>query len=279
MPPWWHHFAYDEGVLIAQITDLHVRPKGAVVHHMVPTAPYLRRALAALEALEPRPDLILATGDLTDRGKPKEYRRLRKLLGHSSIPVFIITGNHDDRGALRAAFADHPYLPEHGPLHWTVDVGPLRVIGLDTVRKRHPGGELDAERLRWLAERLEEAPARPTLIAMHHPPFAIGVGPVDAHGFRGIDALTALIASHPQVARIVCGHVHRAVTVAFAGTAASTAPSTAPQLVLDRAGALYRLRLEAPGFALHHWTGSRIVSEVRYLDARGAPARAQVRPA
>jgi 3',5'-cyclic AMP phosphodiesterase CpdA len=260
-------------VLIAQITDLHVRPKGAVVHHMVPTGPYLRRALEAIEALDPRPHLILATGDLTDRGKPKEYRRLRKLLGHTSVPVFVIPGNHDDRADLRAAFADHAYLPAHGPLQWSVDVGPLRVIGLDTLRKKHPGGELDTERLRWLAERLDEAPARPTLIAMHHPPFAIGVGPVDAHGFRGVDALAELVAAHPQIARIVCGHVHRAQTVAFAGAAASTAPSTAPQLVLDRAGGFYRLRLEAPGFVLHRWTGSRIVTEVRYLGDAAADER------
>ncbi|HTW83465.1 MAG TPA: phosphodiesterase [Candidatus Sulfotelmatobacter sp.] len=264
-------------MLIAQITDLHVRPKGAVVHHMVPTAPYLRRALEAIDALQPRPDLVLATGDLTDRGKPKEYKRLRKLLAHASVPVFVLPGNHDDRAALRAAFADHAYLPAHGPLQWCVDAGPLRVIGLDTVRKKHPGGELDAERLSWLAERLEEAPTRPTLLAMHHPPFAIGVAPVDAHGFRGVEALAELIAAHPQVARIVCGHVHRAVTVAFAGSAASTAPSTAPQLVLDRAGVLYGLRLEAPGFALHRWTGSRVVTEVRYLGGRSAEERIQLR--
>jgi 3',5'-cyclic AMP phosphodiesterase CpdA len=270
MPPWWHAIPDNRGVLIAQITDLHVRPKGAVVHHMAPTAPYLRRTLEALEALDSRPDLIVATGDLTDRGKPKEYRRLRKLLAHTSIPVLLVPGNHDDRAVLRAAFTDHAYLPPRGPLQWSVDVGPLRVIGLDSLRKRHPGGELDAERLAWLAARLAEAPTRPTLLAMHHPPFAIGVGPVDAHGFRGVEAFAALVAAHPQIARIVCGHVHRTTTVAFAGTAASTAPSTAPQLVLDRAGAFYRLRLEAPGFALHRWTGSRIVTEVRTLGGRAA---------
>jgi 3',5'-cyclic AMP phosphodiesterase CpdA len=174
---------------------------------------------------------------------------------------------------MRAAFGDHVYVPAQGPLQWSVDVGPLRVIGLDTVRKRHPGGELDAARLRWLAECLEAAPTRPTLIAMHHPPFTIGVAPVDAHGFVGVEALAELLAAHPQVARVVCGHVHRAKTVAFGGTAASTAPSTAPQLVLDRDGALYRLRLEAPGFALHRWTGTRIVSEVRYLGDAAADER------
>ena len=260
----------NEAVLIAQITDTHIRAKGKLLHHMVPTARYLKRAIAQLEALGPRPDLVVATGDLVDRGKPKEYRRLRKLLARLSLPLLVLPGNHDDREAFRHAFADAPYLPRRGPLHYAVDVGTVRIIALDTTRPGHPGGELDAARLTWLDARLCEAATRPTLIFMHHPPFLTGVGPMDAHGFRGREAFEALIARHRHVVRIACGHVHRALAQVVGSTLATTAPSTAPQLVVDRTAAgWYGIRLEPAAFALHRWTGRQVETTISQLDLTG----------
>ncbi|MBV8749624.1 MAG: phosphodiesterase [Candidatus Eremiobacteraeota bacterium] len=257
-------------MLIAQITDTHIRPKGKLLHHMLPTARYLRRCVAQLNLLQPKPDAVVATGDLGDRGKAKEYRRLRKILANLTIPLYVIPGNHDERDAFREAFDDHAYLPARGPLHYVVDDYPVRLLGLDTVRKKHPGGELDDERLVWLDARLEEAPNRPTFIFMHHPPFETGIPPIDAHGFRGLERFTRIIADHPQVVRVVSGHIHRAMTVVFAGTVASTAPSTAHQLVIDRnAAGVYGLKLEPPGFVLHRWNGERIESAVRAVEAFG----------
>ena len=71
----------------------------------------LERAVAHVNALDPRPDVVLATGDLVDGGKPEEYARLRRLLAPLAMPVYLIPGNHDARDALRAVFADHAYLP------------------------------------------------------------------------------------------------------------------------------------------------------------------------
>ena len=263
-------------MLIAQITDTHIRPKGKLLHHMVPTARFLRRCIGHLEACEPRPDVVVATGDLVDRGKPKEYRRLRSILADLSIPLYVVPGNHDERDAFREAFGDHAYLPRAGPLQYAIDTYPVRLIGLDTIRRRQPGGELDDERLAWLQSTLDEAPKRPTFIFMHHPPFATGIAPVDAQGFRGLDDFAQLIARYPNVVRIVSGHIHRAMKVVFAGTLASSAPSTAPQLVVGRSpSGAYGLTLEAPGFMLHRWTGRRIESTVCTVD--GAAPRAERR--
>ena len=64
--------------------------------------------MAALVALDPQPDAVLLTGDLTDDGDPRSYARVRELLAPLAVPVHPIPGNHDDRDALREAFADHP---------------------------------------------------------------------------------------------------------------------------------------------------------------------------
>jgi 3',5'-cyclic AMP phosphodiesterase CpdA len=260
-------------VLIAQITDTHIRPKGKLLHHMVRTARALRRCVAEIEALQPRPDLVLATGDLVEDGKPKEYRRLRRILDAFSIPVFVIPGNHDARGALREAFADHSYLPAKGPLHYALDTLPLRLVALDTLRRGKPGGELDDERLAWLDAQLAREPTRPTLVVMHHPPFDIGVPPVDAHGFRGRERFLELVRAHPQIVRIVCGHVHRFVNVTLAHTVATAIPSTAPQLVVARHGPFYRLQLESPSYALHRWDGRTLRTTIQAVEAaRTMPA-------
>jgi 3',5'-cyclic AMP phosphodiesterase CpdA len=263
-------------VLIAQISDLHVRRKGDLLHHMINPARELRQAVAAIEGLVPRPAFVVATGDLVERGKPKEYRRLRKILGALTVPWFLVAGNHDDRDALREAFPDHAYLPPRGPLQYVVETRPVRLIVLDTTRRRKPGGELDEERLAWLDARLCESPAVPTVVAMHHPPFETGIAPVDAHGFRGRDALAAVVSAHPQVARIVCGHIHRARETAFGGTIASSAPSTAHQLVVDlRADGTYGITLERPAVTLLRWTGREIASTtLRPGDERQRALRA-----
>src|SRR5262249_56775162 len=91
-------------------------------------------------------------------------------------------GTPDERGALAAAFPDHAYLPRDGRfMQYVVEGHPVRLIALDTLVPGQVGGRLCAERLGWLAARLEEAPARPTVVFMHHPPFTTGIAPMDQH--------------------------------------------------------------------------------------------------
>lgn len=261
-------------VLIAQITDMHVRRKGDLLHHMIHTGRDLRRAVSTINATSPLPAFVVATGDLVDRGKAKEYRRLRKILAELRIPVYLVPGNHDDRDALREAFPDHAYLPVKGPLCYAIESRPVRLIALDTTRHgRAPGGELDEARLRWLDTTLRLAPATATMIAMHHPPFETGIAPVDRHALRGRDELARVIAVHPQVVRIVCGHVHRYFETPFGAATAVSIPSTAHQLVLDAgAGRPYSVRLESPAVAFHRWSGRTMTSEL-VRTAEPAPPR------
>ena len=100
---------------------------------------------------------MIATGDLVEGGKPEEYARLRRLLAPLAMPVHLIPGNHDARDALRAAFADHAYLPPTGFLQYTVEDLPVRLIALDTLVEGKGHGALCAR-----AARLARGAARPT---------------------------------------------------------------------------------------------------------------------
>jgi 3',5'-cyclic AMP phosphodiesterase CpdA len=181
-----------------------------------------------------------------------------------SIPVRLMAGNHDDRVALRAAFPDHDYLRQDPRyLHCALDAGPLRLLLLDTVDPGKDSGILDDARLAWLERQLASAPGTPTLVFMHHPPFASGLAAMDAMACANSDALRALIQRNPQVERIACGHVHRPIMTRWAGTLAVTAPSSAHQMALDLGrNAVPRYTLEPPAFLLHRWNAGELTTHV-----------------
>ena len=190
-------------MLIAQITDTHLKLPGKLAYRRVDTAQMLRACVAELLTLDPQPDLIVHTGDLTDFGLPEEYAHLKAILAPLQAPLLAIPGNHDEREAMREAFAGDGYLPARGFLHYAVERGPLRFVGLDTVVPGQGGGELCAERLDWLDATLGQKPDMPTLVLMHHPPFLTGIAHMDRHGacrtrrLRRRDAPTRAGGSHP----------------------------------------------------------------------------------
>jgi 3',5'-cyclic AMP phosphodiesterase CpdA len=208
-----------------------------------------------------QPDAVIVTGDLTDHAAPEEYGFLRELLAPLNLPLFLLAGNHDDRLALQQAFPDHPWLRgENGFVQYTVEDFAVRLVVLDTVVPRRPEGALCMQRLDWL-DRTLAASNRPTIIAQHHPPFATGLTEMDKQGLLDPSGEAAVVARHPQVERIICGHFHRPIQTRFAGTIASVCPSTAQQLVLNLApGAEIGITYEPPGYQLHLWDGRQLVT-------------------
>ena len=239
--------------LLLQLSDLHIREPGKLAYGRIETAPYLKRAIDSILRLPQQPDAVVITGDLTDFGRAAEYDHLRELLTPLPMPVYLMPGNHDDRAQLRQSFYDHSYLGADGFVQFSVAVGALQLIALDTVVPSESSGSLCAERLGWLHEALEKNRDRPVVIAMHHPPFRTLIGHMDAIGLlQGAAALELLVAQYPNVERIICGHLHRSIQVRFGGSIASTAPSPAHQVCLDLSPqAASTWSLEPPGFALH----------------------------
>jgi 3',5'-cyclic AMP phosphodiesterase CpdA len=236
-------------MLIAQISDPHVRVPGRLLYDAIDTGGYLARAVAA------RPDVTLITGDLVDAGAPAEYAYLRELLAGLPMPYRLIPGNHDARPALRAAFPDHAYLAVAGGFVQYVDESfPVRLVGLDSLDEGREGGRLCPQRLAWLEAALAEAPPRPTLIFVHHVPFRTGIVHCDAQTFIGAEAFAAIVARYPNVERVVAGHVHRPMQARWAGTLATSCPSTAHQFALDLTpGDKLDYVLEPPAYQLHTW--------------------------
>jgi 3',5'-cyclic AMP phosphodiesterase CpdA len=263
-------------MLLAQISDLHVTAAGTRLMDRIDTAGHLARAVAHLNALSPAVDFVIITGDLVDRGSPAEYDNLRAILAGLAPPWGLLPGNHDDRTALRQAFAGAGRLPRAGEfLHYVVEELPVRLIALDSQVPGETGGALCPARLDWLSARLDEAPARPTVIAMHHPPFISGIVGMDVINCANSDALGSLVVRHPQVERIICGHIHRPICLRWHGTVVTSAPSTAHQVALDLGpDSPVAWIMEPPACHLHYWQpGTGLVTHLSYIGDYG-PATA-----
>jgi len=240
-------------ILIAQISDLHIKSPGNLAYGKVDTAAALERCVAALNALQPRPDLVVISGDLVDTPTPQEYDHLKRLLAPLQIPFIGIPGNHDSRAMMRAAFPDWDYAAPDA-LDQVMRVGGLDLVLLDSSVDQKPHGELEAATLQWLDAKLATSNKAPALVFLHHPPFLTGIGHMDVQNLRNADALASVVKRHPRVQLVAAGHVHRATLTSFAGVPATICPAPNHAVALDL-GALLppSFIVEPPALHLHVW--------------------------
>ncbi|HEX8621903.1 MAG TPA: phosphodiesterase [Allosphingosinicella sp.] len=258
-------------MLIAQITDIHLGFEPGNPDEL--NQRRLDTVLRTLAGMVPRPDLLLATGDLADTGDDAEsYARLKLSLSGLAIPVHFALGNHDGRDAFRGTFRNIP-MPG-GFLQYAIEDHPLRILVLDTLEEGRHGGGFCETRAAWLRDRLAEAPGRPTLIALHHPPIESGhPWMTEDPDAPWVTRLEAIVSAHSNIVALIAGHLHRPMVARWAGTILAVCPSTAPQVALDFApidpeapDGRPMIVADPPWFALHHWDGRRLAS---HFDTAG----------
>ena len=260
--------------LIAQITDLHLRPRGLACYRVSDTNMMADRAVQSLLSLTPRPDAIVVTGDLTDRSDPREYAVARELLAGFDIPVYLLPGNHDSSEDMRREMSDFPGIRERkdGKIFYSGKIGDVRLIALDSHLPGRPEGHLGQDQLSWLDETLRES-SDPTIIALHHPPVLSGIVHMDKMGLTDSDALAEVLAPCAHVQRILCGHIHRPIIASFAGKVMTLAPSTGHQVVLDLSeDGPAKFNFEPAAFFLHYYTEKTgLVSHMAYVENYPGP--------
>ena len=251
-------------MLIAQVTDIHLGFDPGNPAEL--NRQRLDQVLGALIDGPNRPDLLLATGDLTDHGDLESYRALAEAFAQCPFPVWPCMGNHDDRDNFAAIF---PHVPQEGGfVHYVVPLDNRRIIILDTLEPGRHGGAFCEARAAWLAARLDEDSETPTLIVMHHPPVEVGIDWMNTHPEEPwVQRFAAVIADRPNITALVCGHLHRTITAPWKGMAVAICSSTAPQLALDlrpmdpeTPDSRPMIIADAPAYALHRWTDAGLVT-------------------
>lgn len=259
----------DRPLLIAQLTDIHIGfDRGNPDEHNMLR---LREAIDRLVNGPNRPDLLLLTGDLTEFGDAESYARLAEAVAQCPFPVWPMTGNHDDREALVAAFPQTPL--NDGFVQFVLDLDGLRLIVLDTLEPGRHGAGFCETRAKWLVDRLAEDRTTPTVIAMHHPPFESGIAWLDSDAREPwIARFADAVRGNEQICGIIAGHLHRTIHTQFEGFQLTVCSSIAPTVAFD----LTPIDPETPDnrpmitdepaiYALHRWDGKQFVSHFEGL--------------
>ncbi|MDR1274902.1 MAG: phosphodiesterase [Candidatus Accumulibacter sp.] len=256
-------------MIVLQLSDFHVRGDDRPSFGVVDTRRCLEEALAHLKKTEAKPDALVLTGDLADDGDEKAYRILHESFSPLGWPIYAIPGNHDRRDRMRAILPGWcPADPDAAPcICYTVEDGPVRLVMVDTTNPGSHGGHWHPTVMRWLDKTLAKRPRTPTLLFMHHPPFATGLPVMDA-SLENADALATILRKNPPT-RLCCGHIHRPILSQWRGVSVVTAPAVSMQMELDlseKGGDEFRL--ETPGYLLHHWKQGVLNTHVCQIATR-----------
>jgi 3',5'-cyclic-AMP phosphodiesterase len=269
-------------MLLAQISDLHIRPAGEKLYDFVDTNGLLARHVAYLNNLVERPDAVIVTGDITNCGRVDEYCMAKRILGQLDYPIYLLPGNHDNNGNFLAAFSpEHDYLgrdPER--ICFTVEIFPVRLVFLDSSVDGELFGEIGPKRLSWLEETLAKAPEKQTVVFMHHHPIPSGCRHMDAINCLDGVTLLNLLGRHSQVRHVFCGHTHRAIFQQLDGVLVGTAPATGHQVPFNTKDPNGLYNLEPPAMLMHRYSErTGLVSYIASLVNIDGPFRFDCTPA
>ena len=237
---------------ILHVSDTHFVAEGAL-YGAVDSEATLRQLFDELEASGGRPEAIVVTGDLADKGDPIAYAKLKAIVEPAAerlgARIIWVMGNHDDRGAFRESLLGQA--PTDAPVDRVHMVNGLRIIALDSTVPGHHYGEVTGAQLDWLAEELSTQAPHGTILAMHHPPvpsvldLAVMVELRDQHEL-------AEVLQGSDVRSILAGHLHYSSTATFAGIPVSVASATCYTQDLNVPVGGTRARNGAQGFNLVH---------------------------
>ncbi|NKX53146.1 phosphodiesterase [Arthrobacter mobilis] len=267
---------------ILHISDTHLLAGDEPLYGVVDSAARLRRIFDELEAAEARPEAIVFTGDLADRGEPGAYAKLRRIVEPAATRLGALViwamGNHDDRAHMRRALLGQQAGREAGdgeaPLDQVHDVNGLRIIALDTTVPGFHHGELTDAQLRWLAGQLAEPAPHGTILAMHHPPVPSVQELAVLVELRGQEQLAQVLRGS-DVRAVIAGHLHYSTTATCAGIPVSVASATCYTQDLTGPAGGTRGRDGAQGYNMIHVYDETVVHSVVPLGG-GTPVGRQV---
>ena len=220
--------------LLVQITDTHILPPGELLYGVSDTAVHLRNVVQQITRMRPQPDLVLVTGDLADRGDRTSYQHLLALLSPLEMPVYVIPGNHDDPETMVGAFGDTGFFPvSDDTFQFAIEDFSCRILALNSHDEGTDLPAFGANRLSWLEHQLGLSD-KPVLIAIHHPPMMTGIEFSDMGGSDWYQGLRSVLAAHPQVKLVICGHCHMDLYGRIGAVPVFMAPATAYLLLAAR---------------------------------------------
>jgi 3',5'-cyclic AMP phosphodiesterase CpdA len=190
--------------------------------HFGTEQPPVVEALVALAAQQ-RPDLVVLSGDITQRARRRQFRAAKAFADRLGAPVLAVPGNHDialfdlwSRLARPYARYAKAFGANLEPVHASPD---LLVIGVNTTRTwRHKNGEVSTVQINRVANLLSAASPQQLRLVVVHQPAAVAQLEERCNLLRGHPAaLRAWSAAGADL--VLGGHIHLPYTLALPGLA------------------------------------------------------------
>lgn len=190
--------------------------------HFGTERPQVVEALVALAAQQ-RPDVVVLSGDITQRARPAQFLAAKTFVERLRAPVLAIPGNHDIALFDLWARLSRPYARygavfghELEPVHASRD---LLIVGVNTTRAwRHKHGEVSAAQIDRVRAQLSAASAHQLRVVVVHQPVAVTLALDQPNLLRGRDAaVQAWSAAGADL--VMGGHIHLPYTLALQGLA------------------------------------------------------------
>lgn len=196
-----------------------------------PTNQTFAQVVAHLAQQQPRPDLLLLTGDISQDETSASYEYARLSLAPLQIPTYWLPGNHDQNPETLQQLNGATVRPDK-----TFVQGGWRFVLLDTTLSQQPHGQISTDQLQWLEQQLNQQsdqpaqPDLPTLVALHHHPLPCGLTYMDSMALTNAADLFAVLDRFAQVKLVIYGHIHQEFQAQRQGVTYYGTPATCIQL-------------------------------------------------
>jgi len=256
---------------LLHLSDTHLMPGSDPLYGSVDADGNLRRLAEGFEKSGSRPEAIIFTGDLADKGDLAAYEKLRDIVepfaARLGAEIIWCMGNHDDRDAFRRGLLDED--GGYTPIDRVHDVNGLRVIVLDSSVPGFHHGEISPEQLDWLADVLATPAPHGTILALHHPPIPAVLDLATTVELRDQQRLAEVLRGS-DVRSILAGHLHYSTAATFAGIPVSVASATCYSQDLSVEVGGTRAQNGATSFNLVHVYDETVVHSVAPIGAYDA---------
>jgi 3',5'-cyclic AMP phosphodiesterase CpdA len=190
--------------------------------HFGTEQPQVVEAVVALAAQE-RPDVVVLSGDITQRARPAQFRAAKAFADRLGAPVLAVPGNHDIALFDPWARLTRPYAryarafgADLEPMHASPD---LLVLGVNTTRAwRHKHGEVSAAQIDRVATQLSAASPQQLRLVVVHQPAAVAQADERSNLLRGHHAALQ-VWSAAGADLVLGGHIHLPYVMALDGLA------------------------------------------------------------
>lgn len=225
-------------VHVVQLTDAHLfaDPAGSLLG--LNTRDSLGHVVGQVLREQPRIDLLLCTGDLSQDASEASYAAFRQMTAVLGAPSRWLPGNHDEAKVMQAV------APEL--VQAVTDIGQWRIVMLDSAVVGATFGVLADEQLAVLDRALADAGERHCLVCCHHQPVDIGCAWIAPIGLRNADELLQRLKRYPQVKALLWGHIHQEWDELRDGVRYLATPSTCIQFAPRSED--FKVSEEQPGY-------------------------------